>query len=258
MIVVMASLGMLALVAFVITFVVLYQKRLLLHKNDMAKQEAVYQKKLLAATIEVAEMERHKIATNLHDEINMSFNVIRMNTTKIQRHISDPLITAENLNKNIKIIDDTQKNIRSIVHELMPAILVKVGIKGGLEELTRKLNETQAISVNFEPADIPVEIDKKKELHIYRMVKELINNAIKHDKPTCLKIKCRINDNYLIFEISHNGKGISDDEIKELINSNRGIGLRSIISRAQLTNSQISYHKNDSNEAKIIILTPLP
>lgn len=77
--VVIATLGVVMLVFFVILFVLLYQKRMLANKTAMINSEKDHQKKLLASSLEIAEKERQKIATNMHDDVGLALNVLKLN-----------------------------------------------------------------------------------------------------------------------------------------------------------------------------------
>jgi signal transduction histidine kinase len=89
------------------------------------------------------------------------------------------------------------------------------------------------------------------------LIKEILNNIIKHAKAEKIKVELQYNDSLLSTTISHNGKGISMQNVKEFSESGRGIGLKSILSRAQLTNSVIQYLIIGSHEARITVETPV-
>src|SRR4051812_42660225 len=98
---------MLTLVSFVILFVVFYQKRMLQHVNQLNENEARYQKKLLEAAMEVAEQERKKIASNIHDDVGIILNVVKLNLSKIKRNKSDEALMDELLQTNASLLEDT-------------------------------------------------------------------------------------------------------------------------------------------------------
>lgn len=258
LIVILASLGMLTLVLFIIMFVAFYQKRMVQHKSVLQEAENVYQKKLLEATIEVAELERQKIASNVHDDVGMALQVLKLSFTKMKRNRTDAEMIDQLIDSNTALLEDTTAMIRSIAHELMPGTLVKIGLVGGLSEICRKISVDETLKVNLITEIKQVDIDKKKELHLYRLVKELLNNSIKHDKPSVINVAITENNQQLLIAITHNGKGISDNDIKTLIESNRGIGLKSIYSRAQLIGSQVHYANDIPGEARINVITTIP
>jgi signal transduction histidine kinase len=78
-------------------------------------------------------------------------------------------------------------------------------------------------------------------MQLYRLTKEILNNIIKHASASEIEVTISLTKNILHTKISHNGNGITDNEVNELIDSGRGIGLQSIFSRGQLTGSKINY-----------------
>jgi signal transduction histidine kinase len=88
------------------------------------------------------------------------------------------------------------------------------------------------------------------------LCKEILNNIIKHAYSTHIEVSVVRINNKLLIDILHNGQGIDNNQIKDLISQNKGIGLKSIFSRAQLTGSIVNYYVN-SNESKVTIETPI-
>ncbi len=255
-IIIFGSLGMLTLVAFIILFVVLYQKRMLEHRSEINEAEAKYQKKLLEASIEVAEKERKKIAANIHDDVGIVLNVIKLNITRMERNKHDVALVEELLKNNAGLLEDTINTLRAISHDLMPQSLVRLGYVKGISELCHKLNMSGGQKVQLISDNNKIDLNKKVEMQLYRLTKEILNNIIKHSSSKQIIVDISLANEILSVLISHDGKGITDNEVKELIDSGRGIGLQSIYSRAQLTGSKIRYEVNN-DKYSIQIKTPM-
>jgi len=255
--IVLGSFGMLTLVSFIIVFVVLYQKKMLSHKSLLQQNETEYQKQLLDASIEVAEEERQKIATNIHDDVGLILNVLKLNFSKIKRNLDDRDLVLELIDNNVKIVEETSSTLRSISHELMPPSLSILGLQKGLKELCKQITSSGKINIDLNSTDLHFTLDKKKELQLYRLIKELINNIIKHANASQIYMTNTLQDTILITLIEHDGIGINNEEVAKLINSQKGIGLKSIQSRVQLTNSQLNYDYVPNKKAQITIKTPV-
>lgn len=256
-IVVLGSLGMLTLASFIVVFVMYYQKRMLANKTILQDKENEFQRQLLDASVEVAEAERKKIAGNIHDDVGMTLNVIKLNFTKIKRNINDTSLTLQLIEDNQNILEDSISTLRAISHDLMPPTLSILGLIKGLKELCRQLDLSDLVNVEYQSNEVDVSFSKKNELQLYRLIKELLNNVIKHSGATSIKLETKVQDNFLITTIFHNGEGITNDVIKELIQAGRGIGLKSIQSRAQLTSSELSYMNGAEHQPKITLKTPI-
>jgi two-component system NarL family sensor kinase len=262
--IILGSLGMITLVSFIIVFIVLYQKKMLAHKSALQKNETEFQKQLLDASVEVAEQERRKIAANIHDDVGLTINVVKLNLSKIKNNVKDTKLVNELIETDLKILEDIHTTLRGISHELMPPSLSLLGLLKGLKEMSRQITSSGKMKVDLVAGDFDLRIEKKKELQLYRLIKELINNIIKHAGAQQIVLTCELENNELTTTIEHDGIGISDKEVAALISSQKGIGLKSIQSRVQLTNSKLNYLYSPAEslstgqaDAKIVIKTPV-
>jgi two-component system, NarL family, sensor kinase len=255
-IIILGSLGMLTLASFIIVFIVFYQKRLLSHKAQLHENENRYQRQLLDASVEVAEQERKKIATNIHDDVGVALNTIKLNFSKIKRNLDNKELTEKVLQSSSGMLEETIATLRAISHDLMPPTLVRLGLKKGISELCYQLDSSGEIKVSFKTDEDIVSLSKKNEMQLYRLIKEVINNILKHSGAKTIEISMHSNNGTLFTSISHNGEGINMQTVKNLADSGKGIGLKSILSRAQLTGSVIQYIILTPQEAKITIETP--
>lgn len=226
--------------------------RAMIKENDN-----IHQRKLLDASIEVAEQERKKIAANIHDDIGMMLNVLKLNLTKIQRNRTDETLTSTLLTNSNLLIEETIAAIRVISNDLMPPTLVKLGFIKGITELCRQVEASGIIDIHLLLNITTIQLEKKNEIQLYRLVKEVLNNIIKHASASTIELTINATVEFMTITISHDGKGLTNEMMQKLSESNEGLGLKSILSRAQLTNSVIQYISRGNEKAKIIIETPL-
>ncbi len=235
--------GMLILVVSIILFVVYYQKKVLAQKNN-------FQRELLSATVEVEEKERERIAKNIHDDLGMKLSVIKLNLSKISRNADNKAITESVTADNLKILDETIQSVRSIAKELVPPTLVKLGYPKAMNELCRQITNTGQLSVSFLPIDTHIQLPEKTGMQLYRISQELLNNIIKHSSATEVVIDLLENETCTRLLIQHNGKGITNTEINKLMSEQKGVGLKSIESRAQMINATVTYGFSDTGLAQ--------
>lgn len=221
------------------------------------ENENAHNKELLNATLEIAEEERAKIARNVHDDLGMLLHTVKLHMTKARRNLNDGNIANEALESGSKIIDQTLDTIRIIAGDLLPGPLLNFGFIEGMKFLCSQINATKIITINLKTELEFVEMESKNAVHLYRLIKEVLSNIIKHTRASMVEMEIFKNGNMLNVILNHNGKGITNDAIKRLAESSKGIGLRSIMGRAQLINSSVQYVIVDDRKAKIIIETPL-
>lgn len=156
--------------------------------------------------------------------------------------------------KRFEYIEEIQKiaeEIRLISHRLNKVSLIDVDFKTVLDELIEK-QQQRNIKFRLEVSpSIKWEIlEDDIKINIYRIVQEAINNIHKHSGATEAFVQIQKIEHELILEISDNGKGIGNGQIK------RGIGLQNIETRAKNLKGKLEITSgNSNNQGTLIKLT---
>lgn len=245
--------GILFLIFFIIFIVLLYQKRMLANKTEMINSEKNHQKQLLDASLEIAEQERRKIAANLHDDIGITLNVVKINLSRLKKNSDNKEVIDEIVSESNQMIDGSIETVRTIYNDIIPPTLIKLGFVKGIREICRQLNLSGAVKVSLNAGWENLELEKNTELQLYRLIKEVLNNTIRHAKPRFIEINIEFAENNLIVIILHDGMGITTKEIKKLAAKSMGIGLKSILTRTGLLNASIDFSVISKERAQVTI-----
>lgn len=252
LIVIFGCLAMSILAIGIVLFVIAYQKKVLSSQNEMQLVENKFQKQLIEATLITEQAEREKIAKNLHDDLGTSLNILRLNIEKLNRNTTNEAMVKTVSENSLEMLNHAIQDLRAISRDLMPATLMKLGLIQTLKELCKNINESGQTSIEFNVLDFDKKIDEKTEVQLYRICQEVINNLLKHAKPSAIFIQFSFNESiFIIFK--HNGIGISDEKIKTLYELNKGVGLKSIESRIRMINGKITYLEKSAHESVIEI-----
>ncbi len=245
------TLGMMALILFIVSFVFLYQKKII--AGELAIQQTVikFQDDLISATILTEQKERERIAKNLHDDIGTSLNVIKLHLQKITRNSGDNEKLKEAGDKTLNLLSSTINDLRSISKSLVPATLLKVGLTESLREFCTNINDSGFCDVSFQFNGSMHDVSPDTAAQCFRIVQELFNNLIKHAVPKQVNLMVNRDENRISMLIVHNGVGINDDTIQKLYTLNKGVGLKSIESRVHMIKGIINYKINKPNESSI-------
>ena len=106
------------------------------------------------------------------------------------------------------MLDDTLVSVRRISLDLMPSTLEKFGLIPALREICERMQATSLTPVNFSEHGELRPIDTKRALKIFRIVQELINNAIKHAQASSINVNVIVGE---LLEISVEDDGIGFD-----------------------------------------------
>jgi two-component system, NarL family, sensor kinase len=124
------------------------------------------------------------------------------------------------------LLDTSIKELRHVAHNLMPEILVRFGLHQALLELCEGVG-TKELKVNFAFYGVEKRYDEKLEITSYRIVEELLNNAIKHSQATEISVQLVSDEKRLSFTVQDNGKGMD----MKLAEESSGKGLVNIRSQ---------------------------
>ena len=245
--------------AVVILFVVYYQRKMLLKDASIKLMEQEKQIELFKASVEAEEKQKEKIARNLHDEINPILNTLKFNITKhrikAQKNELDPasmFADEETLNKVIE-------GIRSVCYDLIPSFFLEYGLIVSLESYVKNVQNMDDISGEFYSDVIPEELEtfsRQEQLNMYRVCLEILNNLFKHSACKFFSVSMNSLNKSLVFKVTHNGKGISNEEMNLFTENSKGLGLKSLKARIILLKANINYNK-DINSSSITLTVPL-
>lgn len=213
------------------------------YKQELKEMSQQQQLNSAKAILVGEENERKRVAQDLHDGLGGILAGIKM----ILSNIVDRGNSLDNALEQVQNkIDYSLVELRRIARNMMPESLLKFGINTGLKDLC-ELYRTLGTQIEYESFQIEENIPQQNQLIIYRIVQELLSNAIKHSQASMVLVQCSQNQNRLFITVEDNGKGFELD-------SNRlhsGMGLDNIKNRVSYLDGQIEI-KSVPNEGAII------
>jgi two-component system NarL family sensor kinase len=243
------TVGMLLLAIAIVLFMVMYQKRMISEQLKRNQLEADLQQKMMQAELESQENERRRLAADLHDSIGGMLSAIRVGISTISKQVTDP-----NIEQTKQMLDDTISSVRRISRDLMPSTLERFGLTQAIQEMCERFSSTTKLPIHFHEQGILNGLDKTKELMLFRITQELINNTIKHAQASQLDISVEAADKLKIVA-EDDGVGFNIDE--QLNSGKKGLGLFSIQNRASLLGATLEYEKDRKKGTRVTLTLPL-
>lgn len=177
------------------------RENLLLNLVDIHKQK-----------IQTQETERRRLAQDLHDDLGGTLSAIK-------GRMSNESVNDEIINLVEKAISD----LRLVSRNLMPPELAQEGLIKTLKQTIDQLQNFSKISFTYISLGNEIRLSDEKELNIYRIVTELLNNIIKHSKATKATVQIIYYESNLHITVEDNGVGLLNKNVKD-----EGIGLKNI------------------------------
>ncbi|MFW6289937.1 MAG: sensor histidine kinase [Mariniphaga sp.] len=246
---IIGTFGMIVLSGAVFLFFVTYQKRLLKKELEINIIKAQQQEEILRNTILSQEKERKRIAQDLHDEVGAMLSVIKLNISLFERKAENPK-AREFARETKTYLDDVIIQVRRISRALMPPSLEKLGLAIAVEELADWINKSGLISIRLWRNSQAFRLGAKKELAIFRIIQEILNNAIKHSGASQIQIKMHYGTVYFAVSVQDNGKGFEPEKMVKT-----GLGLRNLESRARLIHALLKINSAPGRGTTAILCT---
>ncbi|MFH7017463.1 sensor histidine kinase [Flavobacterium sp. FlaQc-47] len=228
------------------------------HENNKLKQKIkrkdTKQKiflDIINAGIDTQEIERKKIASFLHDNINslLSSVGLHLNTFTAQNDIK-----SEEIQKAKAILQEAHDLLRDMSHDLVPSLLVRFGLIYALDDLCER-NSNSNTKFEFSSRILTDKrYGEKFEMKVYFIISELFSNIIKHSGAKKAEISLHEKENQLIMIIKDNGKGFKT----ETLNEAEGFGLNRIRARIKKYKGSLEIKSNADKGTLIKIKIPLP
>jgi len=238
---------LITLFAFFLIAYLLVQKRKQ-NKYQLEKQQMEFdhENNILKSKIEEHENTIDQISTELHDNIKSVLGFAQMSMYQIES-----LAVSE---KQAILIRDTNaiigkavEGLHNISHSLNSNFVKHFGLIDTISKDLEKMRESKNIIDSVEVKGEVISLPPDKQLHIYRIAQEAIQNCIKHANATTIGIIFHYEPEHFRMEISDNGIGFDKNKMYEM----KGLGFLSMLQRARYINGTLDIQSSPLNGSVI-------
>jgi len=193
-------------------------------KEELAEQQIKQQKLITEVAIQAQEKEKNELGRELHDNINQILATVKMylGMAKSGQNVPEDLVGM-----SYEYVNQAMEEIRKLSHSLVTPSLGDISLKEALQELAENINLLEGLQVQLLVDEKYNEQakDKNKELMLYRIVQEQLNNITKYAKAKEAVISLKIDSDNLFLSVADTGVGFDTTQ------KSKGIGLKNISSR---------------------------
>lgn len=218
-------------------------------KRFAAQQEQLHNEALKAlqqrakinvfnAMVQGQEKERSRIARDLHDGLGGMLASVKLKLSAVANHEKQTKQeegSPMELYTIIQQLDQSVTELRRVARNMMPESLLYMGLEAALRDLCRAMSQPQ-LPVSFEASGLRNNYDQAFLIAVYRIVQELLTNAVKHSRASQIWLQCHESDGHLYLSVEDNGTGF---DYETALQKPNGIGLANIKNRVELLNGQL-------------------
>ncbi|MEA0552050.1 ATP-binding protein [Lysinibacillus irui] len=189
-------------------------------RSELPKETSEYR------LLEAQQAERIRLSYYLHDHVLQNLIFLARDLEELHdTERSDRQLTAVWL----KCLYDTQRDIRKLCDDLYPHIIDQAGLDAALLWLARTVKENGGLAIKLDNK-LPATLPPLYKMTLFRIVRELANNTVKHAKARKLEIQLWENDDAFCGKVSDDGIGFDPVQAKDSTDS-KGFGLVTISSQ---------------------------
>ncbi|WP_259069986.1 sensor histidine kinase [Mucilaginibacter sp. X4EP1] len=252
--VLIATLIFLIAPAFIISYIFVYNRRKKKHIEEKAQMQLKFEAEIAKAQLEVQEQTMQTIGADLHDNIGQLLSLTSLTLNSIELH---KLAKAQQkIDASINLVLRSIKEMRLLGKLLQGDQLVAMGLPEAIRQEINWMERSGKYEVDYTQADnIPMIKNADKDLIIFRILQEVLNNIIKHAFASHISISLEYVDQKLKLQIADNGVGFAAGNLSA---EQSGMGLLNIQKRAGIIGGEANIASNPGAGTNVTVFIPYP
>jgi PAS domain S-box-containing protein len=228
------------------------------HRKKAEEDIRTYQEQLQSLASELSlteERERHRLATDLHDHIGQALAVSKIKLGMLQKSAASP-DQAKPLGEVRELIEQMIQDTRSLTFELSTPVLYELGFEAAVEWFAKHVRSQHGINVEVQQDMAPIPMDDEIKVLLFRSVRELMINIVKHAQAHNARVTIRREDDGINIAVEDDGVGIKGVQRDPRLKSDSGFGLFSIRERLHYLGGQVQVESELGQGTKITLIVP--
>ncbi len=237
-----ASIFVIFIFTSIISMVLTYQKKQIKFLKEKEHMKMMHDNELLQTQIEIQEQTLHNISQEIHDNIGQVLSLAKLNLNNFKQ-ITDPVLLTR--------IDDTRHlvskaivDLRDLSKSLYGDKIAEIGLQNAIANDLKILQNSGKFITSLHVSGSIYKLDAKKEMVLFRMLQEAMNNAIKHSSAKNIDVELHYHPTIFRLIINDNGIGFNPQTLEA---SKTGIGLKSMQNRITMIGGKLQLHSSTEN-----------
>jgi two-component system, NarL family, sensor kinase len=248
--VIVGTIILVLILMFALWLVFGYQKRYYRHLQEVNAIKEKYEQEILRSQLEIKEQTMKTISLEIHDNIGQVLSLANLQLTAIELENND--FVTKKINKSMEMVSKAIADLRDLAKSLNAEHMANVGLIAAVQSDLHLIEKPGLLKTTLEISGEEKRLEVSKEIIVFRIIQEALNNIIKHARATEIMVSFHFTDSSLLVTIADNGIGF--DQANG--NRNRGSGLRNMINRARIIHSTLDVETVPSQYTKVKLVIP--
>ena len=219
------------------------------------KAKAAQQEEFARQLIDSQELERGRIAAELHDGLSQSLAIIKNRALLSLSRPDDRDHALEQLHEISDASSEAIDEVKEIIYDLRPIQLDRLGLTGAVEDIAEKVAAVNDLKLFKEVEDVDNIFPKPWENSVYRIVQEALNNVVKHSGAGEVRVNVSRGRSEVSIIIKDDGVGFEPNALD--VNRRIGFGLLGMSERAKLLGGRTTFESARGAGTKVTVVRPL-
>lgn len=232
--------------AFVIVYIYIYNQRKKRHIEEKEHLKTTFQQELLKTQLEVQEQTLTEISREIHDNITQVLSFVKLSLGMIDE-ANDT--TKSKITESRELVAQTINDLRNLSKSMSFEHIAQLGLVKTLEIEAVRVNNSGIIGVEILIEGEPYPLGEERELVLFRIFQEALNNTLKHSGAKLLKINLQYSELLFNLTLEDDGAGF----MPGLTNGSAGAGLKNMQSRAALIGAIARINSSPGNGCTVMV-----
>jgi len=239
---------------FIILYVLIYNRRKIRHIEEKEQMKIAFDSEIVKTQLEVQEQTMQSIGADLHDNIGQLLSLSSITLGSIQ--LDDLEKARQKIDAAIDLTGRSIKEMRLLGKLLQGDQLIGVGLSEAIYHAITWMERSGKFQINYvNEGEMPSSGNLDKDLIIFRILQEVMNNIIKHSFATQINIQLAYIEKKMRLDIDDNGVGFNAGNLPA---SQKGMGLQNMSKRAGIVGGEVMIRSQENKGTRISVIIPYP
>ncbi len=238
------------LISFITYIVYQYQQKQNAYYKNLEELKAVHENEKLQSQVEIQEQTFENISREIHDNIGQKLTLAKLNLNTLS--LENPGQLEASLNDSIAMISEAISDLSDISRSMSSEVILNNGLIKALEFEVAQLKKSSIYHINLLVTGDPIFLEAKKELILFRIVQEALNNIMKHAFANQIELLLHYGQQEVELNITDNGNGFASNS-----HCIYGTGIANMKRRAELLNGLFGLASSPGTGTTITIKIPI-